>query len=625
MKSYLTIITILLYLWIAPATHLFAKENYHGKMVHSSDSFSTKDSSSTNETQSDFAQRMMRASDSIRTIDSLRVMVLKEELLLVKASDKQRKKEIEAKLKNLERKDSLRIRAVNRKIDSLRKITKGYPVLLSDDTLFIIYTSYGPLTSAERAKRVFENIDRIKTDYYLDSTSFTLQKNEETYEILYNGNRIASITANDALWAGVTIESLANDRLNIISKALIQYKESTSFSRIVIKVLLALGFLIILFFIIRLIHKGFKKLTLWFTTNHSAWIKGVHIGTYELLSVKKTLIFLIRAVTIFKWILILLLIYLSLPILFGLFPWTESLAEKLLNFILLPFSKFFAAIIAFIPNLISIGVIIFITIYIIKGLKFLTSEIEKGALIIPGFYADWAIPTYNIVKVLIYAFSLIVIFPYLPGSNSPIFQGVSIFVGILFSLGSSTAISNAVAGIVMTYMRPFKIGDKIKVNDIVGVVVEKGLLVTRIKSIKNEEYTVPNSMLLGNYSINYSRYSEEKGLILTTSVTIGYDAPWRDVHQVLLQAADRTDNILKDKKPFVYQTGLEDFYVAYTLHFFIDKPTLTPQILSDLHGHIQDCFNEAGIEIMSPHYRAERDGNQVTIPADYLKTDTNKE
>lgn len=227
-------------------------------------------------------------------------------------------------------------------------------------------------------------------------------------------------------------------------------------------------------------------------------------------------------------------------------------------------------------------------------------------------------PTFNIVKVLIYAFALIVIFPYLPGSNSPIFQGVSIFVGILFSLGSSTAISNAVAGIVMTYMHPFKIGDKIKVNDIIGVVVEKGLLVTRIRSVFNEEYTVPNSMLLGNYSVNYSRYSEEKGLILTTSVTIGYDAPWRDVHKVLLLAAERTENILKNQKPYVYQSGLEDFYVAYTLHFFIDKPTLTPAILSELHGNIQDCFNEAGIEIMSPHYRAERDGNQTTIPSNYL-------
>ncbi|MCE1167642.1 MAG: mechanosensitive ion channel family protein [Sphingobacteriia bacterium] len=625
MKRYITVINILLYLCIAPASYLFAEVNKPEIIHYAPYLSSTKDSSLTSETQTDFAQKMMRASDSIRTIDSLRVLVLKEELLLVKASDKQRKKEIEVKLRNLERKDSLRIQAVNRKIDSLRKITKGSPVLLSDDTLFMIYTSYGPLAASERAKRVSESLDRIKTDYYLDSASFTLQKNEETYEILYNGNRIASVTTNDALWAGISIQDLASDRLNTISKALITYKESTSFTRISIKVLLALGFLVVLFIFIRLIHKGFKKLTLWFTTNHTAWIKGIHIGTYELLSVNKTLILLVRSVTILKWILILLLIYLSLPILFGLFPWTESLAEKLLNFILHPFSRFFAAIIAFIPNLISIGVIILITFYIIKGLKFLTGEVEKGALVIPGFYADWAIPTYNIVKVLIYAFSLIVIFPYLPGSNSPIFQGVSIFVGILFSLGSSTAISNAVAGIVMTYMRPFKIGDKIKVNDIVGVVVEKGLLVTRIKSVYNEEYTVPNSMLLGNYSVNYSRYSEEKGLILTTSVTIGYDAPWRDVHKILIQAADRTSDILRENKPYVHQSGLEDFYVAYTLHFFIDKPTLAPAILSELHGHIQDCFNEAGIEIMSPHYRAERDGNQVTIPAAYLNTDQNKE
>lgn len=618
MKSKIANTTLLVYFLIASSMSLFSGNNLLINNLPNSYLSAIKDSISTDEIQADVAQKIMKASDSMRIVDSLRILVLREELSLVKGSDKTRKREIEIKLRNLQFRDSLRTVNINKKIDSLRKITKGFPVLLSDDTLFLIYTSYGPLSSAERAERITKSIQEIKGDYYLDSSNFSLIKNEETFELLYNGTRIASVTNNDALWAGIPLNELAQERLTTISKALIKYKEATSLSRILIKVLLAFVFLIILVLIIRLMHKGFKKLTLWLSVNHTLWLKGVHIGTYELLSVNKALAFLIRIVIIIKWILILLLVYLSLPILFSLFPWTESLAEKLLLFITHPFAKFFQAIIAFIPNLISIAVIILITVYIVKGLKFLTSEIEKGALIIPGFYSDWALPTFNIVKVLIYAFALIVIFPYLPGSNSPIFQGVSIFVGILFSLGSSTAISNAVAGIVMTYMRPFKIGDKIKVNDIIGVVVEKGLLVTRIRSVFNEEFTVPNSMLLGNYSVNYSRYSEEKGLILTTSVTIGYDAPWRDVHKVLLQAAERTENILKNQKPYVYQSGLEDFYVAYTLHFFIDKPTLTPAILSELHGNIQDCFNEAGIEIMSPHYRAERDGNQTTIPSNYL-------
>ncbi len=618
MKSKIANTTLLVYFLIASSMSLFSGNNLLINNLPHSYLSAIKDSISTDEIQADVAQKIMKASDSMRIVDSLRILVLREELSLVKGSDKTRKREIEIKLRNLQFRDSLRTVNINKKIDSLRKITKGFPVLLSDDTLFLIYTSYGPLSSAERAERITNSIQEIKGDYYLDSSNFSLIKNEETFELLYNGTRIASVTNNDALWAGIPLNELAQERLTTISKALIKYKEATSLSRILIKVLLAFAFLIILVLIIRLMHKGFKKLTLWLSVNHTLWLKGVRIGTYELLSVNKALAFLIRIVIIIKWILILLLVYLSLPILFSLFPWTESLAEKLLLFITHPFAKFFQAIIAFIPNLISIAVIILITVYIVKGLKFLTSEIEKGALIIPGFYSDWALPTFNIVKVLIYAFALIVIFPYLPGSNSPIFQGVSIFVGILFSLGSSTAISNAVAGIVMTYMRPFKIGDKIKVNDIIGVVVEKGLLVTRIRSVFNEEFTVPNSMLLGNYSVNYSRYSEEKGLILTTSVTIGYDAPWRDVYKVLLQAAERTENILKNQKPYVYQSGLEDFYVAYTLHFFIDKPTLTPAILSELHGNIQDCFNEAGIEIMSPHYRAERDGNQTTIPSNYL-------
>ena len=198
---------------------------------------------------------------------------------------------------------------------------------------------------------------------------------------------------------------------------------------------------------------------------------------------------------------------------------------------------------------------------------------------------------------------------------------VSVFVGILFSLGSSTAIANMVAGLVITYMRPFKIGDRIKIGDVSGDVVEKTLLVTRVKTIKNEIITIPNSSVLSGNTTNYTSETAEKGLILHTTVTIGYDVPWKDMHQVLIDAALKTDMILKDPMPFVLQTSLDDFYVSYQINAYTREASKQALIYSQLNQNIQDTCNERGIEILSPHYRAARDGNRVTIPSSYLPKD----
>jgi small-conductance mechanosensitive channel len=231
-----------------------------------------------------------------------------------------------------------------------------------------------------------------------------------------------------------------------------------------------------------------------------------------------------------------------------------------------------------------------------------------------GFHADWAMPTYSIVRFILYAFMFVLIFPYLPGSDSNIFRGVSVFLGLLISLGSSSVIANMMAGLVITYMRPFKIGDRIKIGEISGDVLEKTLLVTRIKTVKNEIVTIPNSSILTGNTTNYTVLSKAEGLIIHTTLTIGYDVPWNNVHEALIEAALKTKMILKNPKPFVLQTSLDDFYVSYQLNAFINKPVKQALIYSNLHQHIQDVFNEKGIEILSPHYRAERDGNMSTIP-----------
>jgi small-conductance mechanosensitive channel len=259
--------------------------------------------------------------------------------------------------------------------------------------------------------------------------------------------------------------------------------------------------------------------------------------------------------------------------------------------------------------------------YTLKGVRYLKDEIEREALKIPGFYPDLANPTFQIIRFLIFAFMLVVIFPFLPGSNSPVFQGVSVFLGVLFTFGSSGSLSNLISGLVITYMRSFKLGDRVKIGEVTGDVMERSMLVTRILTIKNEVISIPNSTVLSSHLTNYSSEAATRGLIINTTVTIGYDAPWRQVHDLLINAALNTKGIEKEPKPFVFQTSLDDFYVSYQINAYTREPNLQAGIYSELHQNIQDQFNEAGVEIMSPHYRSQRDGNSAAIPSTYLGKD----
>ncbi|GMU87367.1 MAG: hypothetical protein AMXMBFR48_26080 [Ignavibacteriales bacterium] len=321
------------------------------------------------------------------------------------------------------------------------------------------------------------------------------------------------------------------------------------------------------------------------------------------------------------WVII---IYVYITLVFGLFPFSRGWSTALVSFILSPLLSVWASFTGFLPNLFYIIVIAAAFYYFNRFIGFLFHEIEKGTIQFSGFHNEWASPTYKVVRFLIIILAVISIFPYLPGSDSPIFQGISVFVGLLLSLGSSSAISNIVAGVVLTYMRPFKLGDRVKIADTMGDVVEKTLLVTRIRTTKNVEITVPNSMVLGNHIINFSSSANNPGLILHTTITIGYDVPWQKVHQLLINAADATEDLLKEPKPFVLQTALNDFAVAYELNVFTNNPNAMARTYSVLHAAIQDKFNEGGVEIMSPTYSAVRDGNQSTIPEDYLPKDYKK-
>ncbi len=500
-------------------------------------------------------------------------------------------------------------------------ILNGFPVVPFRDTLFFVHLRFGSLRPAERALKITHRIQQLYHDDELILDSIQSISDGTVIDIVYGDLIIMSITEMDAIIRNKTIDEVATEYLQKIKQTIKEEQEEHSFKTILIRIALILLVLFGIYALIWLLNKAHKQINNLIVSKKEDWIKEIKYRSYVFFTPEQELRWALKISNFLKWISVAILLYLAIPMLFSIFPFTRGVAEKMFTLIWSPFKTIFISIWNYVPNLITILVIYIVMYYFIKFIRFIFSEIESGKLEFAGFHQDWAMPTFSIVKILLYAFMLVLIFPYLPGNDSEIFKGVSVFVGILFSLGSSSAISNMVAGLVITYMRPFKVGDRITLGDKTGIVIEKTLLVTRLRTIKNEEITIPNSSVLSGNTVNFSTLSKSKGLILHTTVTIGYDVPWKNVHKALIDAAARVHRIKQSPKPFVLQTSLDDFYVAYQINGYTQDVTAAAEIYSDLHQNIQDVFNERGIEIMSPHYRAQRDGNTTTIPSDYLPED----
>lgn len=489
----------------------------------------------------------------------------------------------------------------------------GASVSFDGKTLFELYQGIPPYSVEERAMIIEQRLTKLVGKGELVLDSFQLSSSNNRFTLNYQGTLLMQITPEDAEILNMNTAEAANWYLQNIRDALKAKSSLDWLKQRAIEVGLTLLVLLMLWLIIKYLNKAFTWVNRAIIRNNSNFLRGVKIRNYEFLSKDRMVAFAASILKIIKWILIALIVYLALPIIFSIFPGTEGITTTLFGYVLNPLKRILQSFIGFIPNMITIAVIILVTRYFARGLRFLSLEVQQEKLVIPGFYADWAPPTYQLLRVLLYCFSFIVIFPYLPGSESPVFQGVSVFLGLLISLGSSSAISNLIAGLVITYMRAFKIGDRVKIGDTVGDVLGKNVLVTRLRTTKNEEVTIPNSNILSGHTVNYSS-NKDNGLILHTTITIGYDVAWTKVHELLYKAAANTEFVLQDPKPFVLQTSLDDFYVSYELNVHTLQSEKSPRIYSELHAHILNAFNEAGVEIMSPHYRANRDGSEVTIP-----------
>ncbi|WP_339607397.1 mechanosensitive ion channel family protein [uncultured Roseivirga sp.] len=504
--------------------------------------------------------------------------------------------------------------------DSITQVKPaGFPVI-AKDTLFYLQHGIGPFSAQERVDQINRKIADFLSNNAQVVDSLKISKNNTTQDITVEGTIIMSVTDRDAVQLGLNLTRSTNYYFNLLKEGLT--KETVfNWQGLIINILIALLILGAFLYGLKYYNRFFRAIYLKIHAQNGKRIKNITIKNYQLLKSDILTSIIVYGAKGLRIVILVLVVYLLLPILFSLFPWTQGIADTLFQLILTPLKKIGSGFLSYLPNLLTIGVTVIVTRYFLKMIKFFKVEIENGRLVVPGFFPDWAKPTYNIVKGIILALVLVGIFPLLPMGDSDSFKGVSAFFGLLIALGGASAISNVIAGVVVTYMRSFKLGDRVKIGDVVGDVKEKSLLNTRIKTIKNEIITIPNSNLLTSHTINYTTANDEDGLILHTTVTIGYDVPWRQVHQLLIDAGLKTEHVKKLPKPYVFQTSLDDFYVSYQINVRTREVQKMSKIYSDLHQNIQDGFNEAGVEILSPHYRAQRDGNHITIPQENLPDD----
>ncbi|MDE6497757.1 MAG: mechanosensitive ion channel family protein [Muribaculaceae bacterium] len=515
--------------------------------------------------------------------------------------------------------DSLKLADQRHRIDSLRAITPGVPVVVEGDTLMVLYANRGGYTASERAAMLADAMLRCSRDKNMRGDTLRTLENEGYTDIMCGHKVLHTVSDLDAMWEGTTRTELAAGYVPVLAAKLQSMHRGRTFLEILSRAALFVLVVVVQYLLFRLTNYLFRKLRRYLIRFKQQKLKPVIIRDYELLDKRRLGRILIFFCNILRYLVLLTQLMFSVPILFAIFPQTEKLALTILHYILEPVRMVLVSIVDYIPNLFIIVVIWLCIRYLIKGLRYIAGEIESEKLKINGFYPDWARPTFNIVRFLLYAFMIAMVYPYLPGADSGVFQGISVFVGLIVSLGSSTVIGNIIAGLVITYMRPFKLGDRIKLDDTTGNVIEKTPFVTRLRTPKNEVVTIPNSFIMSSHTVNYSASARRFGLIIHTTVTIGYDAPWRLVHQLLINAARMTPGVLEDPKPFVLETDLQDYYPCYQINAYIKDADRMALIMSELHRNIQDVFNEAGVEIMSPHYVATRDGNASTIPADEMK------
>lgn len=476
-------------------------------------------------------------------------------------------------------------------------------VIIDGTPLFkVVGTSILP--AKQRAKQIAEIIQSLAQDPSFDTTTIEVKEIDGLFRIIAGEKHIVGVSKGDVQIEGDFSPLIVAKEFFLpkIVQAIESYRSEREPDVMFKNILHALVRTVILSLLLFFLFWGFKKIDHLTERHFKRKIDDLETKSLQIVKSQQIWSVLQMVNRLVQAVLILIILYFFIHFVLNLFPWTRYISQTLLGFVIGPLISMGQAVLDYLPSLFFLIILFFVVRYLLKITNAFFGGIDRRQIRIANFDAEWAWPTYRIVRVLVIILAVVVAYPYIPGSGSEAFKGISLLLGVLFSLGSSSLIANLIAGYTMTYRRAFKVGDRVKIGTNVGEVTEIRLLVTHLRSLKNEEIVIPNSTILSGEITNFSSMAGKHGLILHTTVGIGYEVPWRQVEAMLLMAAERTEGLQRKSQPFVLQTGLGDFGINYELNVFTERSDEMPQIYADLHRNIQDVFNEYEVAIMTPHY-----------------------
>ena len=478
------------------------------------------------------------------------------------------------------------------------------PVELDGNVLFRV-RGVSAFPAEQRAARIQSHIEALARDPDFRTEVLRPVETDIGIKIMAGDQLVMGVYDSDARLEGVSRQVLALADIERIRLAIADYRHARRPTILLQGGLYALGATAVLAAAVAFVIWLMRRLTALLERRVQRYVQSLEAKSFQIVRAEHIWGTLRGGLRALRILVILVIALLYLDFVLNQFVWTRPLANHLLEVVIGPLTTMGQDIVAHIPNLIFL-VILFVAVrFILRLLRLFFNAIVRGSITVANFTPEWAWPTYKIARFAIVAFSLIVAYPYIPGSESAAFKGVSLFIGVVFSLGSSSAIANLIAGYLMIYRRAFKVGDRVQIGDMLGDVVEIRLQATHLRTLKNEEVVVPNSLLLNSQVVNYSSLAARQGLILHTTVGIGYETPWRQVEAMLLMAAERTSGLLKEPAPFVLQRSLGDFAVNYELNAYCSDAHAMLPLYTAIHRHILDVFNEYGVQIMTPAYRGD--------------------
>ncbi len=483
--------------------------------------------------------------------------------------------------------------------------------------LFKVAGLAATMPAQKRADRVAERIEELAADPSVDPSKLRIEPFGGTRPILYGEKLIVVVTAPDAGLLGIDVDTGAEAFKRRIAEAIGEYRVDRTPERMRAGAATAVAALVVAAFLVALALWLARRAHAALDRRYQHRLQTVGIQSFQILHADQIRAAIHRAISIARTIVVAVVLFAAIDYALSSFPWTRRVGLELLSFILDPLHSIGKGFVAHLPNVAFLVVLVVVVRYLLRLMRLFFEAVGGGRVALHGFDSSWADPTYKLLRLVVVVFSLVVAYPYIPGSQTDAFKGISIFLGFAFSLASTTAISNIVAGYALIYRGAFKPGDRIRAGDVVGIVTRSRLQSTHLRTAKNEEVILPNAQLMGGTIVNYSSLVGTAGPLASVTVGIGYETPWRQVEAMLLMAAGRTEGVSREPAPFVWHRELGDFCVSYELNVHAQDASGIEKVRTALSRNVLDVFNDYGVQIMTPAYETDPAEPKVVKPGDW--------